>query len=790
MKVRLSAFALTAAVLLPLVGFAQSSRTFRRVLILKVDGLGADLLYQHMSETNPATGKSELPWLQHIFGENGAIFENFYTRGISLSAPSWSMLDTGQHAIIRGNAEYDRYTGEVYDYLNFFPFYIGYARLHQVDMPGVEVLQDAGIPLIIDRFPYPQVYQSFQLYQRGVRWTTLSHVLRDRFSSKALLSTVEDSLAPSFDEILAHETEQEINAALRTDSVLYLDFYSGDIDHEGHATNQPAALLSGLRRLDALAGRLWTVVGESPLAKETLFVLISDHGMNNVPGVFSQGFSLPDLLNSPQGGGHHVLTNRHQLENFKLLGLDPLVHRVITPSTASFYLTGQSEEYPTAWLDLDGNERASVGLRNNDLNRLHILLLQLARPDLPKEIRKGSALAVANIVQRHRSRWMEECAELNGDTAALQEEISQRKLALKGRLKRRWPAKEKALGEDKAVRRMAQELSGWQEQEADYKAYLAHLEALLALKVDPVRPFTQKISELIPELSLGDHNSVADLQRYVVGLEAAGLAVDATGNIDEERSFRHVNYFSLLSSQRPRNNPQLAALPANPIDFAALRLPDGAVGSALNSYWLYGDQDHQLLILQNLQGQIKVEPVRRLMQAADESVKWEPQNWQAGLPLQLFEDSQLAIPNGEERVLWLSKWHSEREWFTAVHKTRYSNGVIGITEQFSPIGPNVPGKQGQSAVLVRYERLRRKLVQPDFQVFASDHWNFNVRNVNPGGNHGSFLRISTHSVWMIAGAGIPAVRIKDPYDSLNFASTVLHEIGKAPPMPDRVVPLP
>ncbi|HEX4166990.1 MAG TPA: hypothetical protein VHZ55_16115, partial [Bryobacteraceae bacterium] len=101
---------------------------YKRVVILKIDGLSGDLLYQTMAETDSSSEKSKLPWFEHIFGEHGVIFENFYTRGISLSAPSWSMLDTGKHSIIRGNVEYDRYTGQVYDYLNMFPFYIGYAR--------------------------------------------------------------------------------------------------------------------------------------------------------------------------------------------------------------------------------------------------------------------------------------------------------------------------------------------------------------------------------------------------------------------------------------------------------------------------------------------------------------------------------------------------------------------------------------------------------------------------------------------------------------------------------------
>jgi hypothetical protein len=91
--------------------------------------------------------------------------------------------------------------------------------------------------------------------------------------------------------------------------------------------------------------------------------------------------------------------------------------------------------------------------------------------------------------------------------------------------------------------------------------------------------------------------------------------------------------------------------------------------------------------------------------------------------------------------------------------------------------------------LRRYEQRRRELVQADFHIFASDHWNFNVRFPNPGGNHGSFLRISTHSVWMMAGGGLPVRKVEEPYDSLNFASTILSLLGRTPPMPDRVVPL-
>lgn len=667
-RLRPLTFALFLIFSAPLSPAAQA----RRVIILKVDGLNADLLYRNMREADPATGKSRLPWFSHIFAENGVIVENFYTRGISLSAPSWSMLDTGRHGIIRGNVEYDRYTGYIYDYLNFFPFYLGYARNRQVDMPGVEVLDRAGIPLLIDSFPYPQRFQSFQLFQRGVRWTTLQHVLEQRFSSKVLFSMIESAGAPSLDEMLAKQTENDLDESLKKPEIFYLDFYTGDVDHEGHATNQPAALLDTLRRLDSLAGRIWTAIQKSSLANQTLFAVVSDHGMNNVPDVFSQAFSLPDFFNSPQGGGHHVITNRHQLSDYKIMGLDPLVQRVITPSTSSFYLAGESARYPTAWLDLDGNERASVQLRNNDLNKIHILLLQLARPDLPPNARKAAAMCVHETIDRHRAEWAKTAGELEEEMRAVEEEVDKRKKIAANQPKS-WTDEQRGQGDDKVARRASDELQALEHEHAGYTAFLAHLRALLGLQIDTERPFRRKISELMPELTLGDSNSVYDLQNYICGPSASGLVVNADGRLDEKRSFRFVDYFSLLAEQRARNNPQPALSP-RPIDFTAMRL-----ATSDPSYWLYADEEKQLLIQVNGAGEISVKPIQRLTQDESGKLTWVPQDWRAVLPLHLFEDPELLLPQEADRAAWLSGWHSESEWLKAIHMCQYSNGVISLS---------------------------------------------------------------------------------------------------------------
>ena len=195
------------------------------------------------------------------------------------------------------------------------------------------------------------------------------------------------------------------------------------------------------------------------------------------------------------------------------------------------------------------------------------------------------------------------------------------------------------------------------------------------------------------------------------------------------------------------------------------------------------------MILTDVAGNIAVRPIAQLQQDQQGKVSWSPQPWAPGFPLQLFEDPELRVPVERDRAAWLSAWHTEREWMEAVQRCNYSNGGNGITEELSPVADNVPGTPGEDPILLRFERRRRELVQADFHIFAADHWNFNVRFPNPGGNHGSFFRISTHSVWMMAGAGIPVKELDEPYDTLNFASTILILTGRTVPLPDRAVPM-
>jgi hypothetical protein len=735
----------------------------KRVVIIKLDGVPENVLERELDRIDPLTHKSTLPWIEHVFAQGGTRLDNFYVRAISLSTPSWSLLDTGQHLQIHGNAEFDRYTYHVYDYMNFFPFYLGYARLRRVDMPGVEVLDSLGIPLLIDYFPYAAVYQSFQLYQRGVRWKTLQDALPNHFSHSLRQLLDEWTIGFELGGAVEDQTERELVAKLSDPSVQYLDYFTGDFDHLAHAASDTASQRLALQRIDALIGRVWTAIESSALAAQTVLVAVSDHGMNTQPGVYSQGYNLLQLFNSRAGGGHHVVTNRHPLDEYKLSGLDPFVSEVVTPSDESLYLKGQAGDYPTALLDPDGNERASVYFRNSDFNALQILLGEINRANVDPTTRRAAIAAFFQIVDRHRQEWSATVRELSDELAALRNAMEQRRADIQSQPKK-WTPTQRDAGLDKASLRLSVELAAWSEQERNYSAYRSALSKLLDLEPAEFDRRHLTAGDLIPKRAMGDANSVYDLQNYVVGPSPS-----------DPLNFERVNYFRLLSGLSVRYNVQ-PGVSSRPVDFIATRLPDHAI-------WLYSDEDHQALISSRPNSSndaLRYIAIRDLRQDADGAIHYDTVPIAPGFPLHLFEDENLGVPVAD-REQWFSTWHSELEWLHATHQTAYSNGIIALHEQFLEPGA-LPAALSGAELLARFNLRRRLLAEPDFLIFANDHWNFNVRNFNPGGNHGSFLRASTHSILLFAGGantGIPRhFEITEPYDSLSFVPTILDLMGR------------
>jgi hypothetical protein len=767
--------------------FAQA----KRLVVVKVDGLPNAEVERFARERDPRTGKSLLPWFDEIFYRQGVRLSNFYTRGMSLSGPAWSLLDTGRHLQIKGNVEYDRLTMHAYDYLNFLPFYANYARSKRVDMPGVEVLDELKTPLLMDAFPYEQRLTGFQLYQRGARWSTFQRALTEKAKQEPEDLISEWALGITGRDLVQGQLERDLLARINDPQARYLDFYETKFDHAAHHNRDRDSHLFALQELDAKLGRFWTAAQKSPLADDTVFVVVSDHGFNSDERIYSQGYNLVKLLGSPEGGGHHVVTKRRLLLDYAIKGIYPLVPLVTTTTPDSYYLKGQSSDYPTALLDFDGNERAAIHLRDGDLNLLHLLLQEMKRGGLDKPRRAALQGAFFDTVDRRRAEWTRLVSELREELEALRRAADkQAQLVAALPPASSFTKRDEDLGLDKEARRAAVRLDQMRADVADYTEFARTLDNLLALTRETFRPDKARLSELIVKRSMGAANSLYQLQNYVVGLGAEGLVFDADGELDTARSFKRIDYLELLASRTVRNNVQ-AGVGNRPVDFVALHLPADKFGPALREYgyldpqvvWLYAGPERQALILAHTgdDGRLKLRylPVSNLRQTPAGALVFSRAAWQKDLPLRIWEDPALAVA---DRADFLNRWHDELEWLYALHRTKYSNGLIGLHEQLTrhpteATDADAPGLDADERLRRRFLRRQRQLAEADLLILANNHWNFDVRGFNPGGNHGSFFRLSTNATLMLAGGkntNLPrGAVIEEPYDSLSFMPTML-----------------
>jgi len=778
--------------------FAQA----KRLVVVKVDGLSQAVIDRYVGEHDPRTGKSLLPWFEHIFYKRGTRVANFYVRGLSLSGPSWSLLDTGQHLQIKGNVEFDRLTLHSYDYLNFIPFWLGTAGKVRVDMPGPELLDELGIPLLVDSYPYDERHISFQLYQRGSRWTTLERGLKNRFLTRTPRELFDEWLL-EFDvrNIVMEQLERELLEKLKDPRVRYLDFYTGDFDHAAHHNRDRETQLVSVQELDAAIGRIWVAIQQTPQAAETALVVVSDHGTNSDERIYSQGFNLVKLLAGREGGGHHVITKRRLINDYALKGIYPLIPLITTTTEDSFYLKGQSTDYPTALVDFDGNERASINLRNSDLNVLHLLLAELQSKKLSPALARVAVDALFTTIETHRADWQKLHTNLQEELVALRRLI-ERERALAATQPKKWTKADADTGRDKEARRISARADSWSTDERKYTEYARTLSNLLSLKRENFDATRLRIPDLIAKGAMGEQNTIRELQNYTVGLAPGGLTLAPDGSLDVQNSFTRVNYFSLVCKASVRNNVQ-PSVESRPVDFVAVRLPAQDLSDAAEkdfradeAIWLSRGEDSQALILARLERNgellLRYVPAANLRQGADGTIHYERVKWRAGLPLKLWEDAKLIVPANELRENWLDRWHSDLEWLRALHLTTYSNGLIGLHEQFGrhttpAIEADVPGLSLDEQLIRRLRRRQRLLVETDLLILANNHWNFDVRGFNPGGNHGSFFRVSTHSTLMLAGGErtrIPrALVIRQPYDSLSFVPTILALTDQLSPNP-------
>ncbi|HYO92206.1 MAG TPA: alkaline phosphatase family protein, partial [Pyrinomonadaceae bacterium] len=652
--------------------------------------------------------------------------------------------------------------------------------------------------LLMDAYPFQERYPSFQLFQRGVRWMTIGKGIKNYFTEPDKREVLDEwTMGVEARRFIQDQMEREVISKINDPRYRYLDYYTTEFDHNAHHNRDRESHFFALQELDAIIGRIWTAIEKSSLARETALVMVSDHGVNSSPDVYSQGFNLVKLLGSPEGGGHHVITKRRLMLDYALKGIYPLVPIITTTTDDSYYLKGQSTDYPTVLLDFDGNERSSIHLRNSDLNVLHILLQQLRRKELKPEMRRALTEALFNTIDKRRAGWELEIKEITDELSALGRAI-ERERAIYTAKPKQWTREDLDAGRNLEARRNFGRMDSWASDQRDYTAYLNTLRNLMSLRRESFDPFKLKIEDVISKRSMGEHNTIYELQNYVIGASPDGFRLKADGSLDMERSFKRVDYFALLHSVKVRNNVQ-AGVGNRPIDFVAARIPRESILPVLpaelkfdgDCLWIYGGAERQALILgrEDERGRTSLRylPVRDLKMDAGGRVSFERAPWQEGLPLRFWEDKNLRIPADVTREAFLDGWHTDVEWLRALHKTEYSNGLIGIYEQLARHTPpsldtNAEGLSADERLLRRFRTRQRIMAETDLLILANTHWNFDVRGFNPGGNHGSFFRVSTNSTLMFWGGdstGIPrGAIVEEPYDSLSFVPTVLALTGQ------------
>src|SRR5687767_2784388 len=269
---------LLAALLLLLVSYTSAVAQPQRLVVIKCDGLPYDMVDRLARQHDAQSGKSVLPWIDHIFYQRGARLSNFYVRGMSLTAPSWSLLETGQHLQIKGNVEFDRFTLHTYDYLNFFPLYLAGINGTRIDMRAVEVLDSLGLPMLSDAYPHNERYITYSMFLRNQRYSTLQASLQNRFMKSPRELFDEWTMGIEIRSAITDQLLREVITNLGNPKIQYLDLMMEDFDHVAHHNNDAQSHLVALQRIDAVIGQVWTAIQKSPLADETALVVISDHG--------------------------------------------------------------------------------------------------------------------------------------------------------------------------------------------------------------------------------------------------------------------------------------------------------------------------------------------------------------------------------------------------------------------------------------------------------------------------------------------------------------------------------
>jgi hypothetical protein len=763
-----------------------------RVVVIKVDGLSPFVLDAAVDPSSPSAEKLPYPvtWrraheetssvlararlvpnLESYFYRNGIRTETMLVGTLALSAPSWGMIDTGQASIVKTNSYFNRYSGELTSYLDQLRESMSVGRgagrttaLWQLDL--------LGVPLMIDHFSEDRVWASIQFYYRNRPIDQLSklmsHLVRGGAENRNPFSWLRRHLnnqltKPDYPEkhdyALAELTsqkilEKDVSGRERYD-VLSVIFAS--LDHEFHVDPNYRNLLGWLVKLDNWVGQILAAVERSDRRDSTVVVLISDHGLDFNPLLLNFSYPINPWLRKSDFGSHTVIApvaedHEHAL-SVPVRGVD--FNRVYE-GEASPYGTGVpfgEKGYVTAFTANNGNPRFDAYFRNSDLNRLHLLLLEVRR------LRRDQK-TLRELYPSFLHAYQEVCSWLQPEidrSLVVTETFESRIRELSDREDPR------SLDE---MRRLRQEIEA-------YRGTAATLRNLADVPTaeDGWLSWASsrfKISELIPKGYWGPPNSLRQLQNYVVGWETGQRERWGNGVVPDFRTLDYARLFPGVQASSPNARGE-----RHPFHFFAASLPLEHIQPYFDKHlrqaiWLvFEEAQGEAIVAESEQGELWYESRVRYDSETNRFSRQQEPGIRRDDPL---DYGPMA-----------GRWLSPREWAKETAEKEFVVVPVILADlfrenysEFLPAGKSTPA--------LDFHFAQQK---PDFRVWTNRGWNVNSNSHTPGGTHGGFSPLDVRSIFAAWGGERTGLKrgevIPGSFFTYDITPTVLEVTGHRKP---------
>ncbi|MBM3792060.1 MAG: hypothetical protein FJW35_17155 [Acidobacteria bacterium] len=552
-------------------------------------------------------------------------------------------------------------------------------------------------------------------------------------------------------------------------------------DHQFHVDADYRGLLGWLVKVDSWFGEIMAAVEKSRRREETLVVMISDHGADFSPTLVNYSFPITAWLRQEDFGSHTTLSPHTEdgIHSLTLVvrGIDSAKTYESETSAYGPHVPGGEKGYYTVFTAHAGNPRFDAYLRNNDLNALHLLLLEI------KRMRKDSGRidnlypAFRKVMERVRP-WVE--SEIRNMSRAA-DNLAE--------YARTFPTEDDSSGKD-SVRRLLKEVEG-------YRATAAILQALVTLPVE--RPSWDRwarggfdISRIIPKGYLGPRNSLDQLRNYIVGWQ---LAEDSRW-LDGAAKFRILDYPEKFAFYQATNPSAYGE--RHPFDFFSAAVPLEQLGTDFGrplkqAVWLkFSAQRGEALLLEAADGTIAYTPVRG-MQLEDGRYR--------------FQIDEEQDPMGYGAFSQGPAWLTRRQWADRSGNLDYSVAPVIIADlfrrNFDPVLESAAFRSRTPASIDadgHIEALRFRYAQGicDFRVWMKRGFNVNTQSPTPGASHGGFQPIETQTIFAAwAGERFPLRRgetVTGSFFTQDIMPTLLDMMQVAPPqsplpLPGAVIPI-